>query len=803
MARHGTAGLRTGPSGWTVAAPAALSLVLSLVLGACDIKRGEDGAFRLAPLDDVFGDGRDSAAAPAPRRYRGPDTARSSGAGFDRARIETDPLGPDDDRDALTETEFFLSTAPTAGAHGVPDTAGLEPGGPAYRVDEAGTVHVNFVDADVRDVVDVVMGDILGANYVVDPRVEGRVTLRIVEPIPKRDVIPTLQNVLALNGIALQQVGQVYTVLPTEAAGGLNRPVIRQARGEGGQGISTHVFQLRHAEAAAIQEIVQPFVGPGRQLTINADQNALIFVGNSVEAESLLDLVGIFDVNWMAGMSAALIPVEAADASTVTDELETIFRRTGAKSADDPVRFLPVERLNAVLVTARDFSTLRQAEQWVARLDRADAGADQRIFVYYVKNGKATELAGVLNQVFQADLQAPQPPAAQAVPGLAPGLIPATLRSDAPRGDGDHPGDAYPDGIPFEGAPSVEVSPDGVLGLRPPRITNNLAARAPSRIDPSSLELERRSRAGSGIGIGALVLGGQGIRIIPDERNNALVVLSTLAQFRTIEAALKRLDVLPLQVLIEATIAEVSLDDELRFGLKWFLQGDEVEATFSNLAGGAVSPVFPGFSFLADIPNARVVLDALSEVADVRVISSPQIMVLDNQSARLQVGDQVPVATQSAVAVVDPDAPIVNSIELLDTGVILEVTPRVNVSGLVELDVIQEVSDAVATDTSGIDSPTIQQRQVTSTVAVQSGETVALGGLIRDRETRGKTATPGLADIPVLGHLFKSQSAKAERTELLILITPHVVRDPREAREVTEQLRRRLRTVVPLEGVIE
>jgi general secretion pathway protein D len=281
------------------------------------------------------------------------------------------------------------------------------------------------------------------------------------------------------------------------------------------------------------------------------------------------------------------------------------------------------------------------------------------------------------------------------------------------------------------------------------------------------------------------------------------VILATTAEYRMIEATLKRLDITPLQVLIEVTIAEVSLTDDLRYGLQWFFESGSSAVTFSTLSTGVVASAFPGFSYFFSGNDARVVLNLLTEITDVRVISSPQLMVLDNQTARLQVGDQVPIATQSAVSIGDPDAPIVNSIQFRDTGVILEVTPRVNASGLVVLDVFQEVSDVIATTTSDIDSPTIQQRSIESTVAVQSGDTVALGGLIRDRDEESVTGVPLLSSIPVLGNLFKTTQNQVRRVELLVLITPRVVRNRREALEVTEELRRRLSTLGPLEKRIQ
>ncbi len=269
-----------------------------------------------------------------------------------------------------------------------------------------------------------------------------------------------------------------------------------------------------------------------------------------------------------------------------------------------------------------------------------------------------------------------------------------------------------------------------------------------------------------------------------------------------IEAALDRLDIIPLQVLVEATIAEVTLNDTLEYGLQWFFGSGDVSSSFSTNPLGAVLPTFPGFNFVVDTSDVRAVLNALTEITEVRVISSPQLMVLDNQSARLQVGDQVPIATRASTSVTDDEAPIVNDIELRDTGVILEVTPRVNASGLVTIDVVQEVSEVTQTTTSDIDSPTIETRKVESTVAVQSGNTIALGGLIRDRTEDSVSGVPLLSDIPILGNLFKSNAELSRRTELLVLITPRVVRNATEAKEVTEELRRRLSTVLPLEKEI-
>ncbi len=233
------------------------------------------------------------------------------------------------------------------------------------------------------------------------------------------------------------------------------------------------------------------------------------------------------------------------------------------------------------------------------------------------------------------------------------------------------------------------------------------------------------------------------LRIVANNDSNSLLVLATPAEFGVIEAALVRLDAPSRQVLIEASLAEVTLTDQLRYGVEWNYNGNKGPITLSDSSNGQVSRKFPGLSYLfTGSTDISAVLNALESVTTVRVISSPKLVTLNNHEAHLQVGDEVPIATQSAVSVVNQDAPIVNSVQLQDTGVILEVTPRVNKNGLVQLDISQEVSNSVPTTTSGIDSPTIQQRRLSTTVVVKSDDTIALGGIITDSRSKMKSGLP-------------------------------------------------------------
>jgi general secretion pathway protein D len=294
--------------------------------------------------------------------------------------------------------------------------------------------------------------------------------------------------------------------------------------------------------------------------------------------------------------------------------------------------------------------------------------------------------------------------------------------------------------------------------------------------------------------------GRSGVAITADETNNSLLVLASPQEYSGIEASLRKLDAPPLQVFLEAAIAEVTLTDNLQFGVQYsYLSGGQHSATLSDNKTGAIASVFPGFSYMFTRgTDIKAVLNTLADLTRVEVTSSPQILVLNNQTATLQVGDRVPIATEQAVGVTTSNPAIVNSIQYQDTGVILKVTPRVNHGGLVMMDIAQEVSEVSTTTSSKIDSPTIQQRKINSSVAVQDGQTVALGGLIKDNHTKGNSGIPFLNKIPGLSVLFGDTTNNRTRTELIVLITPHVIENLNQARMVTDELRRRLPEVQTL-----
>ena len=402
-------------------------------------------------------------------------------------------------------------------------------------------------------------------------------------------------------------------------------------------------------------------------------------------------------------------------------------------------------------------------KQWIERLDRAADATAVSLHVYYVQNSRAVHMADLLNQLFGRER--PRAGAARAET-LAPGMVPLIIESP----------------IRTESVPMRGGAPRASAAGRP--VPPSTAARP---VPPSAAAEARRARPPAPP---------------PGERPPALLVRASASDYAKIEKAIKKLDRLPLQVLVETTIVDVELSGDFSFGLEWFFKSrldGKRAAGLLDLGGGGIGAITPGFSYtIVDSANVvRAALNTLASESKVNVLSSPSLMVLDNRTASIRVGDQIPIRTSqsSSIATSGAEPIIITTIELRDTGVLLEVTPRVNASGLITMEIVQEVNDPQQTTSSGIDSPTINQRRIQTTVAVQSGESIALGGLIRDRRTDAESGLPGLRNVPVLGWLFGTRSETALRSELVVLITPTAVRDQSESRAVAEEFRDKMNQV--------
>lgn len=597
---------------------------------------------------------------------------------------------------------------------------------------------LNLVEAPIKAAAKNVLGDILQVSYTIDPRVQGTVSIQTSNPVDKETLVDLFETSLSSSGVAIVRRGAGYQLVPSSDALASTPAVSHPSVSRGGPGVSLQVIELSYAGADEMKTILEPISRQGAIIRTDATRNQIVISGTQQELKSIREAIAVFDVDWMRGRSVALHPLKNAKPAAVAAELEAVFGSGQDKSG--LVRFIPNERLNSILVISSRPVYLERAAKWIRKLDQQGPSSDEQLFVYEIQNRPAKELASVLQSV------------------LNRGGTPAVSEEAA----------SDPQQIP--------VAPDLITA----RIDSGNGVATPA----TAVSYDPSLSSGSAVG--------KAPSVVADVENNALLISSTAKKYKRIERILHQLDVLPTQVMIEAVIAEVRLNDELKFGLRWAVESGKFRFNLSDVASGFAGASLPGaaWSFISN--DLQVTLNALASITDVNIVSSPNIMALNNQKATLQVGDQVPIATQQAAGVVTANAPVVNSVTLKDTGIILTVLPRVNAAGRVLLDIDQEVSTVVKTTTSGIDSPTIQQRKLSTKVIVNDGESIALGGLIQERNTLDRGQVPILGDIPLLGNLFKNKTDTISRTELIIFIRPRVVRNIQEARDVTDEFRQRL-----------
>jgi general secretion pathway protein D len=460
------------------------------------------------------------------------------------------------------------------------------------------------------------------------------------------------------------------------------------------------------------------------------------------------------------------------------DELKAVF----ASDKDGPlkgrVRFIANTRLGAILVVTSQPGYLPRAQSWIRKLDAKASGSERQLHVYQVQNRPVGELATVLQSMFSTEMKVVRP-----TRSVSPRSTQVSLTGAAAKAAGAGGTMPYQDPVSQNGFARGSNAGSDLQGLA--RSLNN---------EPDASAADPMDGSPSSTG----PVGEPPLKIVADETKNSLLIMANDRDYQRVLRVIQGLDVVASQVLIEAVIAEVTLNDKLQYGVQWQLSRNGTPtASFSNALTGGVAAAFPGFNYAVNAANIASTLSALNALTHVNVISTPSLMVLDNKTARLQIGDQVPITTQTATSTVTANTAIVNSITMQDTGVILSVTPRINESGRVQLEIEQEVSAVVKTTTSNIDSPTIQQRRVKTTVVVNDGEVLALGGMIQEQATKTSSQVPLLGDLPGFGAAFSYRNNDVQKTELVILITPRVVRDGTESRLVTEEYRRKMNVYMP------
>ena len=608
-------------------------------------------------------------------------------------------------------------------------------------------ITLNFEDAPLSEVVDAIMGDTLGLDYVVEHPINGQVTLRTRSPVERDQLLPILESLLRNNNVLMIRGPEDRFFVSGSPNMKSTAPRFDSVPGAG---YTNLIVPLQYIGAKEMASILKPVAREDSFVRIDSRRNLLVLAGTQIQLEGWLEIIATFDIDQLAGMSVGIFPLVNSTVDEVFVELQAIIANPegeDASSISGVVRVMPVERLNSILVVSPRAAYVETVRGWVQKLDSvADPESEPTLHFYEVKNGNAGQLSMLLSAIYGGGSGAGGNVQAQSV---APGL-------------------------------SMTSSSSGGSSMASMPSTGGRATTG------GTFQLD------------------EDIKVVADDANNALIVYAPPYEYRRIERILDKLDIVATQVLIEASIVEVTLTDDLQYGLQWAFEnnlgGGDTGSGLLNLGSGAsIGPQVPGFSYT--ITNSagavKAVLNALAQKSLINVISTPSIMVLDNHTAAIHVGDQQPIQSSSTVT---NGGNVQNSITYKDTGVKLQVTPSVNDGGLVTMDVSQSV-----TDVGPVDAATRQrsflERNVSSRVAVRSGESVVLGGLIRDNETTGKSGVPLLMDIPIFGNLFSTTTTSGTRTELLVFITPRVLEGEEDLREINREMRSRMRGLTSFEDL--
>lgn len=622
-------------------------------------------------------------------------------------------------------------------------------------------VILRFENADIHDIVQAILGEALRVNYLIDPTIQGRITLQSTGNVSSADLYNILESVLQLHGISIVRDGKLYKVLRDVQA---NRDAALVAAGDNSPVVQ--VIPLQFVQASGLLASVKSILS-AQAIVINDPTNRhLIVVDRAQNVVKVLDMVALLDVDYLARVKIRLVEVAKGDAAELAKEMDTLFRTSGLfnwpGTEGSKVYFLPIARMNAILVAAANESMIEAAEKWIRTLDdEPKNGIGAMVHVYPVINSNATHLANLLRQLYGG----------------------AAIQTTGPAQQ-----------------PSSSLS--GQTAATPGQ---------PAAPEPSRIVQRGSTQYGSMSG---------NVQIIADEATNSLVIRASPQDYLQIRRIIDRIDTVARQVLIQVMVAEVGLSDKLQYGVEWWLKNLKVSnngkswASQAGLDTGLVAPaatanpvttapadgVSAGLNYLIfnSAGDITGLFNLLATNTDVNILSAPHVLASDGKTAKIEVGSEEPIITQTvsvpnATTVGGTTTTTSNSVQYRPTGILLEVKPTINASGLVNLNMIQEVSSrGNSVEIGGTFYPSFSKRKVSTEVTIEEGKTLVVAGLIQDRGDKSNQGIPLLKDIPVFGGLFGTQKNATDKTELLIAITPFVIRDKGEADRVTRAFRESL-----------
>jgi len=625
----------------------------------------------------------------------------------------------------------------------LPKTAAPAAGSPPEMI------ALNFDNADIYEVINA-LSEFLGVNFIIDQRVKGRVNIHTAGEIDKSRLLPIMETIFEMNNIAMIEYGDFYKIVPIKDA---KHQVVDISIGRELAYVPSYdrqmiqIVPLQYVSAKEVETIVKRFLGPGGDVFEYGRGNLVVIIERAATIRKMLGMVKAIDIDLFAHNQVRFFKIENANAQDVAAELEEVFTSIGIESTPEKglgIKFVPVERIGGVLAISSIPGVFERVESWIEVLDTFDDTASEQVFIYFVENGKAEEIGEVLKEVYS--------------------------------------------------------SSSGSLSR------NRRDVQSRTRKDTRSKSTNRSSRTNES----SAMLEGEVI-IVVDIPTNSIVVRAIPRDYEIIKRTMVALDRIPRQVLIEVLIAEVKLTGDTQFGVEWSLlsedkklsgyEGDEQVGIYGGEGGlPGVGSLASGFSYIFDGDRLNVFLQAQASQNKLNILSSPHILAVDNKEARIEVGDEVPIVTSEYIPLdtTSDTSSTSRSVEYRSTGVILTVTPRINERGLVAMDVSQEVSKVDDTVNYGVDSPIISNRKAQTSLVVQDGQTIIIGGLIVDTAGDKQSGVPFLSTIPLIGRLFGTTGTSNEKIELILLLTPHVITNFEEVDLVTDEFQSKLDNITRL-----
>jgi general secretion pathway protein D len=711
----------------------------------------------------------------------------------------------------LAQAQAPQPAAPAPATPAAPTPAAATPAAaaPAPQTQPAQPVSVpgalNLTGASLLEVIDLLARD-LHINYILDSRVHGgTVTINTYGEIKAVDLRPLLETILRMNGYQMVQVGNMYRIVPVAEASHLPvTPQINATNLVDDERLILNLVFLKYVTSGEMAKLLDPFKGDGATMMSYDPANLLIIEDNSRNMRRTMDLIAMFDSDSLAGQRVHSYSVTNGRPTDLAKELDTIFRAYALSDKAGSVKFLPVDRINTIIAVAPNPGTFTTVEDWIKKLDipaKPPAGSVDN-HVYRLKYGRAEILGPVISQLYGGPASFGNSQYGQtqfgnlSTTGLSPngmlGGSGGSYGSGVGGGSGVGIGSSgtFPGGGASSGMPGQFATTAG--GTAVPGMTG---------VGAGGMTGTSSNLTGSYLGTGAMGGYNQLPRIVPNPFDNTLLIQSTPEQWAQIEKLLQQLDISPRQVLIDCKIYEVDLSGALSYGVQYYLTQKANNTTglvsqFLGQAGATTAGINLSAGLLATQSRQLLMAFTASDIASkAKLVASPSIIATDSIPAAINVGESVPTLQSQAVTGVQESGSslFANTISEQATGVTLGIVARINASGVVTLVINQNYSQPIAPAAGGIQSPSFQQRTVSTQVTVSDGDTIAIGGIIQEQTGMSTTGIPFLSRIPYIGGLFGYKSYTTARTEMLVFLTPRVIYDTNQVQDATQDLKERMK----------